>query len=164
MLNSNIIYYLHNDNYLENLPKNFETTLVSKSGKTMYFDVSIFPKLNNIKEVDGDKLIKSVAEVLKNNFDNNSIISRFGGDEFVILIDIQNLDGLKKLYLQMVSAFEEYNIYNKNLPIEISTGYSFSETSLDVVEHTFNIADKNMYKHKNEKKRKGTKFNLIDLK
>lgn len=62
-----------------------------------------------------------------------------------------NLTGLfNKNYL-----LKEMNLLNNkiNMPIEISIGLAYSETSINTIESTFNIADSNMYRNKREKKR-----------
>lgn len=65
-------------------PSNIEFT----NGAIMFLDLDYFKSLNDTLGHDyGDMLLKEVAIRLKNCIEKNDMVSRFGGDEFVILID-----------------------------------------------------------------------------
>jgi len=44
----------------------------------------------------GDGFLTKFSDVLKKNFSENGIISRFGGDEFVVLTDMPSVDEVKE--------------------------------------------------------------------
>ena len=51
-----------------------------------YIDCDNFKTVNDtLGHATGDKLLKSVADILKNNLHTTDVIARLGGDEFVIL-------------------------------------------------------------------------------
>lgn len=143
---------LHNKLYLEKQIDILNTKIDTPIG-------IIFCDLDNLKITNdnlghefGDKLILYTSNVLKDTFEKNSIIARIGGDEFVVLIKDTSLDDVKNLYSLLRNSIEQQNKYNKELPISISIGYSFSETSIGITRQVINIADKNMYKDKQKKK------------
>jgi len=119
----------------------------------------IFCDLDNLKITNdtlghefGDKLIIYTSNILLDTFKENSIIARTGGDEFVVIIKDTSLDEVKNLYSILCNSIKQQNKYNKELPVKVSIGYSFSETSISIIRQVINIADKNMYKDKQRKK------------
>lgn len=100
----------------------------------------------------GDKLIVNTSNILKDTFKESAVISRIGGDEFIVLLKDTSLDKVKILYSELYNSIEQHNKYNKEVPISISVGYSFSESSIGVIGQVINIADKNMYKDKQTKR------------
>jgi diguanylate cyclase (GGDEF)-like protein len=63
-----------------------------------YFDIDNFKHFNDLKgHYFGDQILIQFAERLKTLTHPNLVISRFGGDEFVIGYQIQHLDQVNKL-------------------------------------------------------------------
>lgn len=119
----------------------------------------IFCDLDNLKVTNdtmghefGDKLIVNAFNILKNNFTDKSVICRPGGDEFVVIIKDTSLSKVKMLFLSLCESIKQQNKRNPKHKVEVSIGYSFSETSIGVTRQLINIADKNMYKDKQRKK------------
>lgn len=114
--------------------------------------------LDNLKEINdnyghlsGDMLIQNAAKILKETFLDDHIVSRTGGDEFVILIKKYSQIDALTLYKNLVWNIKQYN--NKaNIPIMMSMGFSYSDTSIGVIEKVLSDADKNMYKQKQIRK------------
>lgn len=115
--------------------------------------------LDNLKSINdsfghiaGDNLIKSTGKLLQSLFNSDHVISRTGGDEFVVIVRNKPLVEVKRLYKKLQIAIEQYNESNPTMPIEISIGLAYSETSINTMESTMHIADSNMYKNKRERK------------
>jgi len=143
---------LYNKLYIEKLINILNTEEDSSIG-------IIFCDLNNLKITNntlghefGDKLIIYAANILTDIIKENCIAARAGGDEFIIIIKDTSLDEVKILHYLLCDSIEHQNKFNKELPISISTGYSFSESSIGVIRQVINIADKNMYKDKQRQK------------
>lgn len=100
----------------------------------------------------GDKLIVYTSNILKDTFKQDAIISRTGGDEFIVLLKDTSLDKVKCLYSKLCYSIKQQNKYNKEIPISFSIGYSFSESSIGIIRQVISIADNNMYKDKQRKK------------
>lgn len=117
--------------------------------------------LDNLKHVNdtfghaqGDIILKQTALLLSKPFNEDALIARIGGDEFVIIL--KNLDEaeLRNVVSNLKKAIEEYNIKNSKIPIEISIGVGYNENSIGGAEDLFKTADGNMYANKNNKKKK----------
>lgn len=107
---------------------------------------------DTLGHISGDKLIKSTGKILRSVFINEHIVSRTGGDEFVIILKDKAFVEVERLYQKLLIAIEQYNESNSDMPIKLSIGLAYSETSINSMEHTFNIADSNMYKNKRQKR------------
>ena len=119
----------------------------------------IFCDLDNLKVTNdimghefGDKLIVTAFNILKYNFPDDSIIARTGGDEFIVIIKDTPLSRVKMLFTSLCDSIKQQNLSSPDFKVKVSIGYSFSETSIGVIRHFINIADKNMYKYKQTKK------------
>ncbi|MBU3111664.1 sensor domain-containing diguanylate cyclase [Clostridium lacusfryxellense] len=99
----------------------------------------------------GDILIKNTAKLLLSTFNSNHIVVRTGGDEFVVIMMDISCHEANGLYAEFQLAIKLHNDSNKDMPIHISIGRAYSETSLNVMQHTLDIADSNMYKNKRQK-------------
>lgn len=74
----------------------------------------LFVDIDHFKEFDdvhghsyGDNVIRAVAQRLKSELREGDTVARFGGDEFVVLLDeCENADSLKEIAKRMVRSFE----------------------------------------------------------
>ena len=95
----------------------------------LFFDIDDFKDVNDsLGHATGDKLLIAVAERLKHNvrkIDVNTVISRFGGDEFAIL-----LDDIKGILYALTAANRLKDILSK--PYKINERQIFSTVSIGV--------------------------------
>lgn len=89
----------------------------------------IFIDLNNFGYIDkkyghinGDIILKNVAEVLRKNIDCNSYLCRYAGDEFAILTTYC-IEESKMFAEKIVNAINEYEFPN-NIDVSASIGIS----------------------------------------
>jgi len=122
--------------------------------------VLIFIDLDNFKYVNdtfghaqGDAVLKKVGEIFKKTFRKYDIIVRFGGDEFIVLIENKryNAKTLKEILELFVARLEE-NL--KHFNISASYGCSFAPKEGQDIEKLIALADERMYLQKQEKKAK----------
>ena len=67
----------------------------------IFFDVDYFKQVNDRFGHDaGDKLLVAFSDTLKKNFSEHGIISRFGGDEFVVLTDMDDVESVTSILKQ----------------------------------------------------------------
>jgi diguanylate cyclase (GGDEF)-like protein len=121
----------------------------------------IYIDINNLKIVNdtlghqsGDKLIKTVIHLLKENIRSSDTICRLGGDEFLIILPDCNKEHAKIIIQNTTKKFEVINSRGDH-PFKLSTSYGFAQYPLGQelsIEDFVNLADKDMYKqkHKNE--------------
>lgn len=114
--------------------------------------------LKNVNDIygheQGDTLITAVSSLLKNATNDNDIICRLGGDEFLIVFK----DCGSKDITKIKNKFENFIFYanlNSNKPYKISFSQGFSEynyTENKDIHSLINIADKKMYEQKKARK------------
>lgn len=117
-----------------------------------------FIDIDNLKVVndsfghkEGDKLIITIVNSLKENNKLLNYICRMGGDEFAVIFPNSKLEDCMKTIEVVEGSLEGKKI--KNVPISFSKG--FAEYSYDMnitIDKLIEIADKNMYKEKIAKK------------
>lgn len=133
----------------ENRRENFSFALI-------FIDLDNFKPINdNLGHEEGDKVLKEVANILKENFRKDDFIIRFGGDEFIILINLQNnnISSIKKIINSLRKRVEEkLNKYN----LSFSYGIAIYPKDGKNLSTLLTKADKEMYE---EKKKRKLKFN-----
>lgn len=112
-------------------------------------DIDSFKKINDVYGHDyGDTALKSTAKILRDTFSDNDFIARYGGDEFVVVVELNDDDDPYEFIDKVNYNIEAFNS-KKELPfrIGISIGYSIhipGETLTDF----FRKMDKMMYINK----------------
>lgn len=109
----------------------------------------------------GDKLLKKVSEVLKKSFIKNAIITRFGGDEFVILLPNSCNADVEEMILS-ASKLAGKEIIG-SLKLSISFGYAVKSSENEDINKIYKSAEDNMYKRKlfESKSMRGHTINTI---
>jgi len=77
---------------------------------------------------------------------------RTGGDEFVVIIKNKSYLEVEGLYVKLQIAIKHYNENNRSMTIEISTAIAYSETSLNTMGYTLDLAYSDMYRNKRQRK------------
>lgn len=154
------IEYLANYDYLTGLANRMKFTdhlsdaLDQKqSGAVLLFDIDNFKSINDtVGHVYGDRLLKEIALRLSSLRSENTIISRLGGDEFLILrIGSQNYDEIIKFVNKIWTLFrDDFVVAGIRNKINISLGISCFPSDSQNTEELLMNADTAMYqiKHK----------------
>jgi diguanylate cyclase (GGDEF)-like protein/PAS domain S-box-containing protein len=95
---------------------------------------------------EGDILLQKIADILKKVCRDDEIISRIGGDEFVILIPKCNSIQAKILTerINNILLIEK----EKDSKISLALGYATKEKTSQSMEDIFKKAEDSMYRHK----------------
>ncbi|MDD3068030.1 MAG: EAL domain-containing protein [Acholeplasmataceae bacterium] len=90
----------------------------------IYFDIDEFRHVNEILgHHTGDELIKMVSERLSKSLNQEVLIARMSGDEFVLVLEIQNLDEAKKRIYKIFDLLRgEYALNLNDYFITFSVG------------------------------------------
>jgi len=133
------------------------------SSALLFIDLDQFKHVNdNLGHAAGDRLLKQVADLLKNRIRADDVISRFGGDEFTIIArSIKERDAriiaesiLKAMQqFVFVEAGQAFNIY-------CSIGVVLIEGDDFTAEEVFSQADMSCFHAKSEGR---NRYHMFDL-
>ncbi len=114
-------------------------------------DVDDFKKINDqYSHKAGDEVFKRIATILEGSLRKSDIISRWGGDEFVVVIFDINKEAVTKIAARLREKISSnvFIIKNKKINITISLGAkTIPSINLDL-EKEIAEADKAMYRAK----------------
>jgi len=135
------------DQYMKHLKEQ------EKDFAVIMIDLDDYKKINDtFGHLVGDQVIRVFANILRKVFsDKGTMVSRFGGDEFIIVCDDDSKEHLEK---QKESIKREIEIILDKLPIEVlkfSYGYSIDDKE-KTIEDLMVEADDYMYQNKAENK------------
>jgi len=94
----------------------------------------------------GDTLLKSVSKILKSECRTDDIISRVGGDEFVILLPKTNGDETELIVKRIYKAMGNEKV--GNVIISVSIGWETKVNLQEDIKEIFSKAEDNMYRKK----------------
>ncbi len=123
----------------------------------MLMDADDFKIINDkYGHLEGDKALIQIAYILNraiNNTHKNYSLARYGGDEFVIVGNIQNKDEVAQLINQIEEEEKKYNKETNNkYNIKLSIGYALQNDNHTSVEDLIKEADALMYAKKRKRK------------
>ncbi|MGM0379811.1 MAG: GGDEF domain-containing protein [Bacillota bacterium] len=128
-----------NQNYKKIVNKNENTTL-------LIFDIDDFKDINDkFGHNEGDYVLKEMTALINQNIRESDFLIRWGGEEFIILLEIDKEKGIKKA--EDIRKLIENHNFNENYNITISIGISKYSDS-DLLDDLVNRADKRLYKAK----------------
>jgi diguanylate cyclase (GGDEF)-like protein/PAS domain S-box-containing protein len=141
---------LYNRNYFEKEIKRLEE-------KTDYPISIIMGDVNGLKltndifgHSDGDKVLKTIADILSKCCRPQDIVARWGGDEFCILLPSTNKNIAKDICNRITRICEETHIYigSGYSAVSISLGYTTKEDETENLDDILRLAESSMYKRK----------------
>lgn len=105
-------------------------------------------KLTNdaLGHIEGDRLLCLVSKILIESCKGDDIVSRWGGDEFVILVLNKNDNYVDDLVDRIINKCE--NEMNFHFKISIAWGQAKPDDENSNAEVVMSLAEKRMYRHK----------------
>lgn len=144
---------LYNRTFLENIKHYFD---ISGYIFTL-IDVDFFKKINDTYGHDvGDKVLKEVANLMKNTLRREDFIIRYGGEEFLILIKKSRNQTNKEVINaveRLRQTIENHRIYiskSDYLIVTISAGINLSTDKMKDIDDAIKKADIALYKAKSK--------------
>ena len=112
-------------------------------------DLNDFKVINDTYgHAEGDKVLKKVSEILVNSVNIEDMVCRYGGDEFLILVEYPENIG-EEIIKRIKKALEKYN-QSVNYEVKLSYGYEYvSNPSSEEIGELLHRVDRNMYKDRN---------------
>lgn len=116
----------------------------------MFIDIDKFKEINDKHgHMIGDKVLVEVAKLLVESTRKSDIISRHGGDEFLILLpDIKDHDNHRLIASRISKANRKVMVNNIEINIGLSIGISFYPEDGEDIDQLISNADKAMYQAK----------------
>lgn len=146
---------------------------VRKSEKSFVIaimDIDRFKDVNDTYGHDvGDIVLKSLADILVDNLRARDLVSRMGGEEFVIMLEgdsvplmVQKIENLRQLIEKHITAI------NDELSIQVTCSFGVAvaeelETGTDMLRHYLKLADNALYQSKNSGRNKVSVANFDHL-
>ena len=140
---------LYNREYLEFLHKracNKKDCWVSG----IMIDLNGFKQINdNYGHAEGDLALCIVADLLRKSFSEYSVVTRYAGDEFVIMLNTTDDQLIQKIIKSAKKNFVTENEKNdKPYQLSASMGYAITNLSNETIDDFMNRIDEQMYQDK----------------
>ncbi len=116
----------------------------------LFVDADHFKAINDQYGHDcGDLVLKKMAEILKDNLRNQDTVSRWGGEEFVVLLPETPGENIKIVGEKLRKAIEDMRIFYRGVNISLTASLGGAVFDINKnIDHTINRADKNLYQAK----------------
>ena len=120
----------------------------------------IFIDMDKMKDINdsyghdiGDSALKEAAKILKTCFREGDIISRYGGDEFIVFVSSIKDEIVEKIKTRIE---ENVNLFNKKKDSRYKIGLTLGDSKYDKekkesLQQVINRSDKEMYTNKMNK-------------
>lgn len=142
----------HLDNYLRQTCKRKRDNLLVG----LLMDIDCFKTINDTYgHLVGDAALKETAAILKRSVDNKAYISRYAGDEFVVIVELADEEEIKKTTDKIHREIDRFNKMKKTpyqLSLSIGVAVFDSENEQSTDDFLGNM-DKEMYLVKKAKRR-----------
>ena len=134
-----------------------EHTPTSLGLSLLMFDVDFFKRVNDeLSHLAGSQVLSQIGAVLKKHLREHDIAARFGGDEFVVILNQTKPEGTPVVALRLMEAVarEMFCWENRKIRISLSCGaasYDPATSSLDLslgAEKLLRLADERLYEAK----------------
>lgn len=150
---------LPNRRYFDDMAEKFEGRFkrYNTDYAVVFLDIDHFKKINDSYGHEaGDKVLKTFASFLNKSKRQEDLLSRWGGEEFVILFNYNKIKELNDFINRIQKTINQsFFIINSDLKIQLtfSGGVSFRNIN-ESLEKTIINADEELYKAKNSGRNK----------
>ncbi len=143
---------IYNRRYFESvIEKEFENTLRYKTpASCMMIDIDNFKSINDdFGHRIGDIVLKSIAQIIKNNLRKVDVVARWGGEEFIAILPRTTKEDTFIAAQRILKAISDNKFEGVNRSVTVSIGIaSIPDESIDNAEKLIHKADTAMYEAK----------------
>ncbi len=122
-----------------------------KSCAVAMIDIDFFKDINDrFGHQVGDEALKQVANLISQNFNDDAIIGRLGGEEFAVLIPNTDSDAAQVICQKLLQTIEKTKliVLTELITLTVSIGINDIKLSDSTIEKALFRADKALYKAK----------------
>jgi diguanylate cyclase (GGDEF)-like protein len=151
---------LYNRKYLDDYVEDMlQTSRVgyarsNRNFAALMLDIDGFKMINDsFGHVEGDRAITASASLLKKSVRKGDFVARYGGDEFLVILDQCSTNTPKRVIKRIRENLSRFNNNNtKPYQLEVSIGYKvFSDIEGLTAKDVFTSIDELMYENKQSK-------------
>ncbi len=137
---------LYNRHFLETEMQRLDTSRQLPIGMIL-IDINGLKLINDAYGYnEGDKLIKIAAAVLKETCRKEDIITRWGGDEFIVLLPQTPPETAKAISERIIAKCRQYDV--NSVPFSVSIGTAVKIKAEDPLAKVQKVAEDRMFRHK----------------
>ena len=122
-----------------------------KSFSAIMVDIDYFKLINDrFGHRAGDEVLSAIAKILKESFDDDAVVGRFGGDEFCVVTSMADEKELELRIHRIKQAVSEIEWSNRGeMDVTVSTGVAvYKRNSQMTIKDFIDHADRKMYEEK----------------
>lgn len=137
--------------FTERLSSTFSHAKRDQEFTIIFFDIDYFKSVNDkYGHGTGDLVLKRVAKAIEKILPSNAVLGRYGGDEFIILLEKISEEELALLMERVVDNVSNmaFKYEDKEFTTSISMGATFNLLRDESYQNILNRADKALYKAK----------------
>lgn len=144
---------IYNRTYFEDIFTDFQMKAFSHNKK---FSLAIMD-LNYLKRINdtyghllGDEALRAFADGVRKHLNATDVFARYGGDEFIALLDNVDAESAKGKFDEISTYFEDVNLECNGvmIPIQFSYGVAQAPDESMILDILVKVADERMYIHK----------------
>ena len=119
----------------------------------IFLDIDFFKEINDqYGHLQGDEVLRELADVFRENLRTSDVLGRYGGDEFVVLLPETNTDMAEETATKLIESVREHHFKNlddpaQKVPVTISVGFASLQPGQDE-ERFLQAADAALYEAK----------------
>lgn len=114
----------------------------------LLIDIDDFKVINDsYGHLQGDKVLKTIANMLKRNFSEPVVYGRWGGDEFLVLLPNMRYSTVNEIRKSIISSVADYRV--QGFHISLSVGITEFKKSMTEAQ-MFESLDKDLYENKKD--------------
>lgn len=97
----------------------------NKAFSAIFIDINDFKLINdNFGHYAGDRALQDIVNILRSSIRDNDFIARYGGDEFLIILDVNQREALQKVIDRINANVDEFNRRgSRKYEISLSMGW-----------------------------------------
>lgn len=118
------------------------------------FDLDDFKDCNNrFGHPAGDRLLQEAAALLQRSTREQEPLTRYGGDEFVLLLPGSNFQEARETAARLRRKLEHnsFTVKGEQLTLKVSSGVAICPDDGLEIEDLLNVADQNLYRNKRKR-------------